>query len=151
MATEILRSSGRLRLRVTGWSMLPSVWPGDILEIQRISGQEISARDIVLFTRDRRLFAHRVVSAIQHRGGITILTEGDGMPQPDPVFSESELLGKVCSITRNGRSFEPNARLGMAQRGMAALVRRSATAARIITSMHSMLHTPEESVITCRN
>ena len=32
LASEVLRSSGSLHLRVTGWSMLPTVWPGDTLD-----------------------------------------------------------------------------------------------------------------------
>ena len=35
LAAEVLRSSGELRLRVTGSSMLPAVWPGDELTIRR--------------------------------------------------------------------------------------------------------------------
>src|SRR6266568_2706456 len=30
---EVLRTFGSARLRVTGTSMLPSIWPGDILEV----------------------------------------------------------------------------------------------------------------------
>ena len=35
LAAESLRLSGRLRLRVTGWSMLPTICPGDTLIIER--------------------------------------------------------------------------------------------------------------------
>jgi len=35
LAAEVLRSSGRLRLRATGTSMLPAVWPGDVLSVCR--------------------------------------------------------------------------------------------------------------------
>ena len=62
LAGEVLRASGRVRLQVTGWSMLPSVWPGDTLVIESVASDAVSEGDIVLFSRERRLFAHRVVT-----------------------------------------------------------------------------------------
>ena len=34
LAAEVLQSSGHLKLRATGASMLPTLWPGDLLTIQ---------------------------------------------------------------------------------------------------------------------
>jgi len=51
LASEVLLWSGKLRLRVTGWSMLPSVWPGDTLLVERIGAEEAREGDIVLFGR----------------------------------------------------------------------------------------------------
>jgi hypothetical protein len=31
LAAEVIRSFGRVRLRATGTSMLPAIWPGDVL------------------------------------------------------------------------------------------------------------------------
>ncbi len=62
LAGDVLRSSGTLRLQVSGWSMLPAIRPGDVLVIHRAGSEDVSKGDIVLFSRDRRLFAHRVVS-----------------------------------------------------------------------------------------
>ena len=59
--SEVLRSSGSLRLGFTGWSMLPAIWPDDTLEIGSADCANVSAGDVVLFHRDRRLFVHRVV------------------------------------------------------------------------------------------
>jgi hypothetical protein len=61
IAAQILRSFGTLRLQVTGLSMLPSVWPGDILFIERRDMREIAEGDIALFARHNRLVAHRVL------------------------------------------------------------------------------------------
>ena len=36
LAAEVLRSFGTLRFAATGWSMLPSVWPGETLVVDRI-------------------------------------------------------------------------------------------------------------------
>lgn len=38
LATESLLASGRLRMQVHGASMLPTLWPGDLVEIRRSCG-----------------------------------------------------------------------------------------------------------------
>lgn len=139
LAGEVLRSAGRLRLRVTGWSMLPAVMPGDTLIIDRVKGgqqvsAEISRGDIVLFRRDRRLFAHRVVST----PGDHFITQGDAMPHHDPPVAASELLGKVSLIVRKGRCLQPPTRLGVSSRAIAEMVRRSNSAARMVVGVHGM-------------
>jgi hypothetical protein len=136
LAGEVLRSSGRLRLQVMGWSMLPSVWPGDTLVVDSATSDEVSEGDIVLFGRDRRLFAHRATAKIN--ADRWILTRGDAMPRPDALVGENELLGRVSYIVRNGRRMEPSRRLRFSERAVAALVRRSEIAARVVVGMHSM-------------
>ena len=61
LAAEVLRTSGRLRLRATGASTLPAVWPGDILSVRSHEVVEALPGDIVLFVREGRLVARRVV------------------------------------------------------------------------------------------
>ena len=141
LAGEILRSSGTLRLRVMGWSMLPSVWPGDTLVIERVDSGAVSEGDIVLFGRDRRLFAHRVVAKSSPAGGTKILTRGDAMAQPDPPVSEHDMLGKVTFVVRNWRCIEPSRTPRLSQRAVAALVRNSEIAARVVVGVHGMRQT----------
>ena len=138
LASEVLRSSGSLRLRVTGWSMLPSVWPGDTLVIEKTDSDTVSEGDIVLFGRDRRLFAHRVVTKRRSLGDSQVVTRGDAMPVTDAPVSQDELLGKVTFILRNGRCMEPSKSLGFSERAVAALVQRSAIAARIVLGVHGV-------------
>lgn len=58
LAAAVIRSSGELRLKVTGSSMLPSIWPGDILTIRRQNLDQIRPGEIVLVARDGGLCAH---------------------------------------------------------------------------------------------
>ena len=137
LAAESLRSSGTLRLQVTGWSMLPSVWPGDTLMVERVTSSAVAEGDIVLFGRDRRLVAHRVV-AKDSVPGDGILTRGDAMPAPDSPVSDRELLGRVSHIVRNGKCIEPSRSLCISERAVAALVRSSDIAARLVVGVHGM-------------
>jgi signal peptidase I len=114
LAEEVVRTFGEVRLRVFGTSMVPSILPGDLISIQRAAASEISSGEIVLYTREGRLFAHRVVgragSAGQPfaaQGESLLITRGDRLRYNDPPVSSSELLGRVISIGRGDRQLEP--------------------------------------------
>jgi len=144
LAGEVLRSSGRLRLRVTGLSMLPAIFPGDTLVIEPANSESVGKGDIVLFHRDRRLFVHRVSETSGSARDFQIVTQGDGMPNPDPPVSSSQLLGKVSFVVRDGRCLEPARIPGFSMRAVAALVRRSSSAARVVVGVHKMGQGPQE-------
>ncbi|HLW84597.1 MAG TPA: S24/S26 family peptidase [Candidatus Sulfotelmatobacter sp.] len=144
LAGEVLRSSGGLRLRVTGWSMLPTIFPGDTLLIERTASESVGKGDVVLFHRDRRLFVHRVSRKRGNARDPQIITQGDGMLRPDPPLSGSQLLGKVCFVERDGWCLEPPKNLGLRGRAIAVLVRRSTSAARVIVGLHKMARKPRE-------
>lgn len=129
--------------------MLPAVWPGDVLVIHRVTRSEVSRGDIVLFGRDRRLFAHRVVA--EDLENSAILTRGDAMPAPDPVVRENELLGRVSSITRNGRYIAPRPALHFAERAVASLVRSSVMAARVVVGVHGMHQAAQRQIVQGQN
>lgn len=137
LAGEVLRSSGKLRLGVTGWSMLPTLWPGDTLIIEQTDSSAVSPGDIVLFAREQRFFVHRMTAnSLAERG---IRTRGDAMPRMDPPVSDRELLGRVVSIERNGKSISPKREFNPAGRAVSALVRHSPVAARVAVAMHEAL------------
>lgn len=144
LAADVLRSHGELRLQVMGCSMLPAVWPGDTLTIEHVKAGDIFEGDIVLFARDRRLFAHRVVSRTSTPEGVKVLTRGDALTAPDPAVSEDDLLGRVAYILRNGRRIEPRRSLRPPERVVAELVRRSEIAARVVVIVHGIFQTLRE-------
>ncbi len=137
LASEVLLSSGTLRLRVTGWSMLPCVMPGDTLTVDRASADDVSVGDIVLFSRDRRLFAHRVISRNQPPGN-GIVTRGDAMPTPDPPVLHAEVLGRVSLIVRNGKRIDARRGPRFSQTAVGAVLRRSIFAARVVVGLQEV-------------
>ena len=98
LAGDIVRTFGEIRLRVFGTSMVPSILPGDLISIQRASLSEISPGEIVLYSREGRLFAHRVVARAGSHDDPRLITRGDRLSHNDPPVSSSELLGRVTSI-----------------------------------------------------
>jgi signal peptidase I len=109
LALDVLRSEGEARLTVGGGSMLPSIWPGDILDIGRVHAAELSPGDIVVFAREQRLVVHRVVGMSRLKDEIVLTTRGDRSPRADGPVPAREVLGKVRSIQRGQRNFIPRA------------------------------------------
>jgi hypothetical protein len=138
LVDEVLRVFGTVRLRVTGFSMLPSVWPGDTLIILRRNIQRIAAGDIVLYCRGARLFAHRVVSGADSPGKSNVSVQGDALPGPDDLLLRSEILGTVCRIIRNGKYVQPSSRLKYYERLVGSLIGRSQWLARVVVFIHSI-------------
>ena len=108
LAAEVLRCTGRLRLRVTGASMLPAVWPGDILSVRSHDVVEALPGDIVLFAREGRLVAHRVVERTLCEDRIQWVTRGDSVGGNDAPVSSHQLLGRVTAIERGSRQITPH-------------------------------------------
>ena len=121
--------------------MFPSVKPGDTLIVDRASAEAVAEGDIVLFGRDSRFFAHRIVKKGNGVDMAGMLTRGDAMIVSDPPVGENELLGRVSFIVRNGRLFEPNKSLRLSERLVATLLSRSEIAARVVVGIHGLRQT----------
>jgi hypothetical protein len=107
MAAEVLRQTGFLRIRVLGESMLPSIWPSDMITIRQQSPNEFLVGDIGLFRKSERFFAHRIEKIVTIADSLHFITRGDSVLESDPCFHSAELLGKVVAIQRNGRTRVP--------------------------------------------
>jgi signal peptidase I len=150
LATEVLRSFGSLRFAATGWSMLPSVWPGDTLVVDRISQDQARIGDIVLVGREGKLCAHRVIGKTGSPERQQWITQGDALPIPDRPVLEHELLGRVDYLIRAGKLIPVRSELSVVKRLLAKIARRSIPAARALVFLHRMQQTPEKSVLLCQ-
>ncbi len=115
LAAEVVRTFGKLRLCVTGTSMVPAVHPGDLISVERTGVGEVSPGEIVVFAREGRLVTHRVVARAGSSCEAYLVTRGDRTRRNDPLVSGSELLGRVTSIDRGHRRFQPRNRLATPQ------------------------------------
>src|SRR5258708_13000746 len=79
--------------------MLPTIWPGDIACVSRVVAYRPG--DVVLFSRNGRLFVHRVVEMSCG----AVVTRGDSMLDADPPVAVSDVLGRVEAIERAGRGW----------------------------------------------
>jgi signal peptidase I len=92
LVADVLRGSGYLRLQVRGESMLPALWPGDVVGITSCSPEDVRPGEIVLALRDGRFFLHRLV-ALRRPSGFLLC--GDSMPGSDPQFPLEAFLGRL--------------------------------------------------------
>ena len=160
LAGEVLRSFGPLRLLAIGWSMLPVVWPGDTLVVERVSQEEVCIGDVVVVGRDGRLCAHRVVATAGDAGNPQWITQGDALPVADRPVAGNELLGRVAYLIRAGKLIAVPAQLSAMKRLTAKIVRHSVPAARALVYLHRMVRVSgksasgrlaaEESVLPCQ-
>jgi hypothetical protein len=96
-----------LKLRATGISMLPTLWPGDLLTVHFVRPELTQAGDIVLSLRQGRFFVHRVMSRDLTLDEALLITRGDCMSENDPPIRRRELLGKITEVERAGSVFAP--------------------------------------------
>lgn len=154
LAIELLRSVGEARLAVGGGSMLPCLWPGDIVAVHRVAAHDLLPGDIVVFARENRLVVHRVLRLNRDQEEISVTTCGDRVSKVDSPVSTDELLGKVKHIQRGTRSLDP--RMTTWTRIAARVLRRSEFCTRVLlyvamilprsfqrTSLRSTSLTPE--------
>jgi hypothetical protein len=142
LVADALRRGGHLRagvrLRVHGESMLPTLWPGDVVEIASCSLEDVRPGEIVLALRDGRLFLHRFVARCTPTG---FLLRGDSMPRPDPQFSADALLGRLVLGADEGGAVSAAAlRLGLGvkwSRAVGTLLCHCNVARRLALKLHS--------------
>jgi hypothetical protein len=107
LVLEVVGSLGEAHLPASGSSMLPSIRPGDVLEVHRERMAGVSKGDIVVFEREARLVTHRVVEKVTGPERTLLITRGDALRAPDPPVTPEELLGRVTAILRGGRRLDP--------------------------------------------
>lgn len=130
LAAEVLRASGKLRLRVTGASMLPAIWPGDVISVRSFDRDFPRPGDVVLCYRRGKLIAHRLVRRFAHQGESQWSLRGDSVSGNDEPVPTKDLLGKVIAIERGSRRM----RLQRSFPGciVSWILRRSAFATRVM-------------------
>jgi len=130
LAGDIVRTFGEVRLRVFGTSMAPAILPGDLIYVRRVILSEMSVGSIVLYARDERIFAHRVVGFSSSPAQTVLVTRGDRLCYNDPMVSPDELLGKVISVERRGRQVRVNSPTNVFAIALAQMLRNSNLATR---------------------
>jgi hypothetical protein len=106
LAEEVLKSYGNLRIVARGSSMIPTIFPGDILFVERDPLARLRPGQIVLASRGGRFFAHRIARLTALGGAPRVITRGDGLLDDDPAFFHEEILGHVTSVVRGQKQME---------------------------------------------
>jgi signal peptidase I len=97
LALECLAKSGRLRLRVTGASMLPTIRPGSYVLIRRAPA-ELSAGDVILARTEDGVRLHRLVEIRGCGGDARWITRGDNHSHCDPPLTSGQIVGVLNEV-----------------------------------------------------
>ena len=104
LLADVIRRFGRVHLRATGTSMLPSISPGDLLLVVQCPAESMQPGDVVVFTHRTRVFAHRLVEKRRDPAGFAFVTRGDSNWHNDPPSRDDQLIGKVVAVRSAGQS-----------------------------------------------
>ena len=128
LCKAILLVGKPLRLRIRGSSMVPALWPGELVTIHSIDMKGPRVGQIVVFSRSGYFVAHRVVRIDPSEDGAdgrAVVTRGDAAWEEDAPILPSEWLGLVASVHRFGAPRAPRFASTRSATAVAALVRGS--------------------------
>jgi hypothetical protein len=138
LAAEILHRFGEVRFVALGGSMVPSIYPGDLLTVRSESIADARRGEIVLFLLGGRPYVHRIVRKWPERHRLAFATRGDSLPKEDPSVDASQLLGRVTAIERRGKSVAIITAPGRVTRAMRWAARNYPMFTRFLLSVHNL-------------
>ena len=138
LAAEVLHRFGEVRFIAHGSSMIPSIYPGDLLTVRSGAAADARRGEIVFFLLGGRPYVHRVTRKWPERNRIAFATRGDALPKEDPSVDASQLLGRVTAIQRRGKYVEIVAKPGPVMRAHRWAVRNSLAYTRLLLSVHAL-------------
>ena len=114
LIVDLLSRGHAAEFQVHGDSMYPVIRENDTLHVE--PARTFTRGDVVLVLADRGLTAHRVIA----RKGPQLILRGDNTPAPDDPVEESQVLGRVTYVLREGKKIGVKSAAARA----AALLRR---------------------------
>jgi signal peptidase I len=124
LATQVLRSWGALQLRVNGASMIPTLWPGDLLTLRSQNFEQIEPGNLVLYVREEKFIVHRAIRKLMTADGEFLITQGDCVAREDAPVPATALLGTVSQIQRHGLVLATDPQFPLGHRILASLLCR---------------------------
>ncbi len=132
LAAETLLQFSEVRFVAHGSSMLPAIFPGDCLTVQSFSDVGPRVGNVVLVRRANDFLVHRVVRILNDQLQSVYILRGDSLTQDDPPVSRIEILGRVTSLNRAGKSLQVSSQSTPAQRALRLFVRHSSFAVALL-------------------
>lgn len=98
-----------LVIKMKGFSMYPTLRPGDLGYVERCGMNEINVGDIVVYKNHRQLVAHRLMELNQFEGKLKGVSRGDNNKKKDQFYiTELNLFGKLVAYEHKGKKEEIN-------------------------------------------
>ena len=108
----LLNIGQSVRFKANGWSMHPTICDGEMIHVEPVLPSQVRHGDIILYRSPRGITAHRVIHIQREANSIVspqghsflITTRGDSLKVVDPPLTSDQILGKVFSVERDGRT-----------------------------------------------
>ena len=95
---EVLERFGALTFRAAGHSMLPSISSGQLVAVTDVTIDDVRPGDVILYQRDGRLVAHRLVRIARDAGDWLLVARGDAHWACDSPITSAQLVGRLAGI-----------------------------------------------------
>jgi hypothetical protein len=117
---DVLGKGAPFRFRTRGFSMVPFIKDGDLVTVSPLLGSSPGLGDVVAFIQPgtRRLAIHRIIG----KKDSSLLIKGDNTHQIDGLIPETNILGYVTRVERDGKKVSLG--LGLERFFIALLARR---------------------------
>lgn len=87
-----------LEIKMIGYSMYPVLKNGEIGCVEKCSPDIVKQGDVLVFKRDGKYIAHRLMKMNTTNGKRTFVAKGDNNKHYDNPFYETDLIGKISHI-----------------------------------------------------
>lgn len=103
----VLSSGNSVELPATGYSMFPSLKPGDLVLVKPMSNKEIPPKgSVVVHEENGNLIMHRLIGLRYNGfGRQSLICRGDSRVEEDEPWDSEQLLGMAVSCKRGGMDF----------------------------------------------
>ena len=121
MSTELLRQGKNVRFQAPGQSMHPAIKEGETITVAPVAPFNIKRGDILLYLAGMKVIAHRVVRIKREKNDsatqptshsktlnpqLVFILRGDASGTCDDPVEAQQILGKVVSVEKRGRSID---------------------------------------------
>jgi hypothetical protein len=124
IVSETLASGVSVRFRADGDSMHPTIRTGDVITVAPVGVDEIALGDVLLCRHGAHVLAHRLVDVTGRGVDRRLHLRGDGKASCDTPVALPDLLGRLESVERRGRSIALGGALVTARRVVHAAASR---------------------------
>ena len=83
---------------VLSGSMRPTIYPGDMIVVKKVTADEVAAGDIITFKYGEHIATHRLIKIEEGESGKILAVKGDANEEIDGYVPEEKLVGKVQFI-----------------------------------------------------
>lgn len=98
----VLESGNSVELPATGYSMFPTLRPGDKVLVTPLDRGDLpKPGTVVIFSENDGLVMHRLIEIQKNdTGDLLIITKGDSIKEYDKPFPQKQLIGVAASFKR---------------------------------------------------